>query len=126
MQVSHDDKGVTSVSFVEGVDVRRPGRVSDLLARAMRQRAVGATASNEHSSRSHMVFTLTISASNASSGQQVTGKPSVNSVIPLFADTLSSLLVSQTAMLPQATHLMTSCIILIQLATEAAFKSFKP
>ena len=75
MQVSHDDKGVTSVSFVEGVDVRRPGRVSDLLARAMRQRAVGATASNEHSSRSHMVFTLTISASNTSSGQQVTGEP---------------------------------------------------
>lgn len=73
--MSHDDKGVTSVSFVEGVDVRRPGRVSDLLARAMRQRAVGATASNEHSSRSHMVFTLTISGSNASSGQQVTGKP---------------------------------------------------
>lgn len=73
-QVSHDDKGVTSVSFVEGVDVRRPGRVSDLLARAMRQRAVGATASNEHSSRSHMVFTLTISGTNASSGQQITGE----------------------------------------------------
>ena len=72
--MSHDDKGVTSVSFVEGVDVRRPGRVADLLARAMRQRAVGATASNEHSSRSHMVFTLTISGTNASSGQQVTGE----------------------------------------------------
>ncbi|KAL3149974.1 hypothetical protein ABBQ38_013330 [Trebouxia sp. C0009 RCD-2024] len=72
-QVSHDDKGVTSVSFLEGVDVRRPGRVADLLARAMRQRAVGATATNEHSSRSHMVFSLNITGSNAASGQQVHG-----------------------------------------------------
>lgn len=72
--MSHDDKGVTSVSFLEGVDVRRPGRVADLLARAMRQRAVGATATNEHSSRSHMVFTLTITGTNAASGQQVHGE----------------------------------------------------
>lgn len=72
-QVSHDDKGITSVSFLEGVDVRRPGRVADLLARAMRQRAVGATATNEHSSRSHMVFTLAITGTNAASGQEVHG-----------------------------------------------------
>ena len=73
--MSHDDKGVTSVSFLEGVDVQRPGRVADLLARAMRQRAVGATATNEHSSRSHMVFSLNITGSNAASGQQVHGVP---------------------------------------------------
>lgn len=72
--MSHDDKGVTSISFLEGVDVWRPGRVADLLARAMRQRAVGATASNEHSSRSHMVFSLNITATNAASGQQVHGQ----------------------------------------------------
>ena len=72
-QVSHDDKGVTAVSFLEGVDVRRPGRVADLLARAMRQRAVGTTATNEHSSRSHMVFTLAITGTNAASGQEVHG-----------------------------------------------------
>ena len=63
------------MSFLEGVDVRRPGRVADLLARAMRQRAVGATATNEHSSRSHMVFSLNITGSNAASGQQVHGQP---------------------------------------------------
>ena len=74
LQVSHDDKGITSVSFLEGVDVRRPGRVADLLARAMRQRAVGATATNEHSSRSHMVFTLAITGTNAASGQEVHGE----------------------------------------------------
>lgn len=65
------------MSFLEGMDVRRPGRVADLLARAMRQRAVGATATNEHSSRSHMVFSLNITGSNAASGQQVHGKPPV-------------------------------------------------
>ena len=62
------------MSFLEGVDVRRPGRVADLLARAMRQRAVGATATNEHSSRSHMVFTLAIAGTNAASGQEVHGE----------------------------------------------------
>ena len=67
------------MSFLEGVDVRRPGRVADLLARAMRQRAVGATATNEHSSRSHMVFSLNITGSNAASGQQVHGQtPSIS------------------------------------------------
>ena len=63
------------MSFLEGVDVRRPGRVADLLARAMRQRAVGATATNEHSSRSHMVFSLNITGTNTASGQQVHGEP---------------------------------------------------
>ena len=51
MQVSHDDKGNTAVSFLEAVDVSRPARVQALLEGAMRQRAVGATAANAHSSR---------------------------------------------------------------------------
>lgn len=51
VQVSHDDKGNTSVSYLEYVDVSRPERVKDLLDRAMRQRSVGATAMNEQSSR---------------------------------------------------------------------------
>ncbi|KAK9808744.1 hypothetical protein WJX72_002933 [[Myrmecia] bisecta] len=72
-QVSHDDKGNTSVAFLESVDVRRPGKVGELLAKAMKQRAVGATAANAHSSRSHMVFQLTIAATNAATGQQATG-----------------------------------------------------
>ena len=74
MQVSHDDKGCTSVSFLEGVDVRCPGRVADLLARATRQRAVGATALNERSSRSHMAFMLTIAGANPATGQHVQGE----------------------------------------------------
>jgi Kinesin motor domain len=49
--------------------------VASLLERAMRHRAVGATALNEHSSRSHMVFMLSISGRNAASGQTVSGAP---------------------------------------------------
>lgn len=44
-----------------------------LLERAMRQRAVGATASNEQSSRSHMVFMLHLAGHNEASGQRVSG-----------------------------------------------------
>jgi hypothetical protein len=56
---------------------RRPFRVqvASLLERAMKHRAVGATALNEHSSRSHMVFMLSISGRNTASGQTVSGAP---------------------------------------------------
>ena len=74
LQVSHDDKGCTSVSFLETVDVRCPGRVADLMARATRQRAVGATALNERSSRSHLAFMLTIAGANPTTGQNVQGE----------------------------------------------------
>ena len=36
-QVVHDDKGNTSVSFMEAVDVSRPERVQALLDKAMKQ-----------------------------------------------------------------------------------------
>lgn len=73
-QVSHDERsGATTVSHLEAVDVGAPDRVASLLDKAMRQRAVGATALNEHSSRSHMVFMLSISGAHAASGQSVAG-----------------------------------------------------
>jgi Kinesin motor domain len=50
-------------------------QVAALLERAMKHRAVGATALNEHSSRSHMVFMLSISGRNTASGQTVSGAP---------------------------------------------------
>jgi len=40
-QISHDDKGVTSVSFVENVDCKRPEKVKELLAKGTRMRSVG-------------------------------------------------------------------------------------
>lgn len=36
-QVMHDDKGNTTVSYVEAVDVSRPERVQALLDKAMKQ-----------------------------------------------------------------------------------------
>lgn len=39
--ISHDDKGCTSVTFVESVDCKRPEKVKDLLAKATRMRSVG-------------------------------------------------------------------------------------
>jgi len=71
--ISHDDKGNTSVSHLHWVDVADADKVSFLLNRAMERRAVGATAMNDRSSRSHFVFTLAIEGTNTSAGQKVKG-----------------------------------------------------
>ncbi|KAL4854429.1 Kinesin-like protein KIN-14C [Chlorella vulgaris] len=72
--VSHDERaGTTTVSFLEYTDVSRPELVAALLEKAMKQRSVGATAMNEQSSRSHMVFQLWIEGSNAATGQKAKG-----------------------------------------------------
>jgi kinesin family protein C1 len=72
-QVSRDERGATSVSHLEWADVRRTEGVAALLGRAMRARAVGATALNDASSRSHMVFMLRIEGANAATGQTLRG-----------------------------------------------------
>ncbi len=71
-QVTHTPLG-TTVSFLEVVDVTKPQKVASLLERAMQQRAVGATAVNEHSSRSHFVFMLQIDGVNEQRQQEVHG-----------------------------------------------------
>jgi kinesin family member C1 len=75
--ISHEDNrnGVwqTSISFIEWIEVNSPEKVASLLKRAMSQRAVGATACNEQSSRSHMVFMLTVEGSNETTGQRLNG-----------------------------------------------------
>ena len=53
--------------------VRTLERLQALMVRAAQKRSTGATAANEHSSRSHMVFMLTIIGSRASTGQSVHG-----------------------------------------------------
>ncbi len=73
LQITHDDKGETSVTSLEFVDVSQPERVAGLLERAMLQRSVGATAMNEQSSRSHMVFMLHIDGTNKETGQHAKG-----------------------------------------------------
>ena len=74
--ISHENKdkgGATCVSFLEWVDVSNEERVGALLQRAMAQRAVGATAANDQSSRSHMVFMLTLEGVNETTGQKMSG-----------------------------------------------------
>ena len=39
--ISHDDRGTTSVTFVESIDCKRPEKVKDLLAKATKMRSVG-------------------------------------------------------------------------------------
>ncbi|KAK9832155.1 hypothetical protein WJX74_000861 [Apatococcus lobatus] len=72
-QVAHDEDGGTSITFAEALDVSGPDAVASLLKQAMRQRAVGATAMNERSSRSHMVFALRLRGTNATTGIQAHG-----------------------------------------------------
>ena len=74
--VSHetvDGEVMTSVSFLEWYDVDSPERLSLLIKKAMSQRAVGATACNEQSSRSHMVFMLRADGHNDTTGQRLRG-----------------------------------------------------
>ena len=61
------------MSHLEYVDVSTPGGVAALMERAMRQRSVAQTAMNEQSSRSHMVFMLSIEGSNQGTSQRVQG-----------------------------------------------------
>lgn len=56
-------------------------QVEALLSRAMEKRSVGCTALNEQSSRSHMVFTLRIDGTNASSQLKVGGSGRVGSAL---------------------------------------------
>lgn len=55
------------------LDTAAPAQARALLAGAMERRAVAATACNERSSRSHLVFTIAVAASNARTGQTTTG-----------------------------------------------------
>ncbi|KFM27370.1 Kinesin-2, partial [Auxenochlorella protothecoides] len=74
-RISHDAKtGATSVSFLEAVGVGSAEAAQSLLERATKQRAIGCTAMNEHSSRSHMVFMLSITGNNDETGQTVRGQ----------------------------------------------------
>ena len=84
--MSHSDKtGCTTVSHLEAVDCREPACVAALLQQAARQRAVGATAANERSSRSHMVFALSVAGLRAADGQQLNGASSRASLALLGA-----------------------------------------
>ncbi|KAD3069331.1 hypothetical protein E3N88_37211 [Mikania micrantha] len=71
--IRHDAEGNTYVSDLTIVDVCSTREVSNLLQQAAQSRSVGKTDMNEHSSRSHLVFTLRIYGVNESTEQQVQG-----------------------------------------------------
>ena len=55
------------------LDLALPEQAGETLTAAMQRRSVAATACNERSSRSHLVFTVAVSASSARSGQKLLG-----------------------------------------------------
>lgn len=61
------------VTYLEWVPVQDVNSVDLLLRRATAHRAVGATACNEQSSRSHMVFMLQVHGVNEATGQRSSG-----------------------------------------------------
>lgn len=71
--VSHDAQGNTNVSDLVMVNVREPGSVDELLSKALTKRSTGSTLLNDHSSRSHFVFTLKIEGRNFDTEQKVQG-----------------------------------------------------
>jgi kinesin family protein C1 len=71
--VKHDQQGKTSVSYMTEAKVTSMEKVNTLLNKAMSVRSVGATQCNEHSSRSHFVFSLNIEGTNNTLAQTVSG-----------------------------------------------------
>ncbi|XP_071697406.1 kinesin-like protein KIN-14C [Rutidosis leptorrhynchoides] len=71
--IRHDADGNTYVSDLTIVDVSSIREVSTLLQQAGHSRSVGKTDMNEHSSRSHFVFTLRIYGINEVTEQQNQG-----------------------------------------------------
>lgn len=67
------EKSYGVVTYLEWVPVEGVAEVDALLRRSTGHRAVGATACNEQSSRSHMVFMLQVQGSNEVTGQRTSG-----------------------------------------------------
>lgn len=73
-EIRHDlERGLTTVTDLEYVEVKEPNEVYELLRIAAKNRSVGATNCNERSSRSHSVFQLRITGRHESSGQMSEG-----------------------------------------------------
>jgi len=88
LDVKHDNQGRTTVNNLKTFKVVRPEQVHDLIAKADTNRACGKTNMNEHSSRSHSVFTMHLRGSNASTGQ--TNEGTLNLIDLAGSERLSS------------------------------------
>ncbi|KAJ3815998.1 P-loop containing nucleoside triphosphate hydrolase protein [Lentinula aff. lateritia] len=73
-EIKHDPKtGSTRVTDLTVIPLSSPTQVRALLSSAQSRRSVAATLMNERSSRSHSVFTLRITGSNAATGESCEG-----------------------------------------------------
>lgn len=73
-EIKHDlQKGKTTITNIETVDLDSPGKVETILSRASSNRSVAATEANERSSRSHSVFILRLFGENAATGEKSEG-----------------------------------------------------
>eukprot|EP00835_Amoeboradix_gromovi_P001217 NODE_51_length_27121_cov_0.309452.p3 type:complete len:626 gc:universal NODE_51_length_27121_cov_0.309452:23531-25408(+) len=66
-------KNTTEILNCNIVDVTTKSQVNELIEEANKTRSVGSTNSNEHSSRSHSVFTLLINGINSTSNEEING-----------------------------------------------------
>jgi kinesin family protein C1 len=71
--VKHHADGRTTVTGLKTVEVANAGEVAKLMKKAQAVRSTAKTNMNEHSSRSHMVFTLHLDGVD-STGQPVHGE----------------------------------------------------
>ena len=70
--VKHDSAGRTTVTGLKSVEVKSAAEVDKLIKKAQAARSVAKTLMNDHSSRSHMVFTLSLDGVD-SAGRPVHG-----------------------------------------------------
>mmetsp|Transcript_6438 Transcript_6438/g.17446 ORF Transcript_6438/g.17446 Transcript_6438/m.17446 type:complete len:559 (-) Transcript_6438:159-1835(-) len=73
LAVQHNDSWGTVVANASRVPVDSMDQIARLMARAAKQRAVGATDMNSESSRSHSIFALYLRGTNEKLGQQLHG-----------------------------------------------------
>ena len=73
-EIKHDlQKGKTTITNIEIVELDSPNRVETILSRASSNRSVAATQANERSSRSHSVFILKLLGENIITGEKSEG-----------------------------------------------------
>lgn len=74
LDIRHDDaKGKTLIVNAETMPLESPDMLESLLVRANKNRSVAATRANERSSRSHSVFVLRLTGTNAITGERSEG-----------------------------------------------------
>ncbi|KAL9098469.1 MAG: hypothetical protein Q9163_005877, partial [Psora crenata] len=73
-EIRHDiQKCKTEITGIKTVDLDSPGKVEEMLGRAMKNRSVAATQANGRSSRSHSVFILKLTGENSITGEHSEG-----------------------------------------------------